>query len=254
MLRSRRCNQAVTRKIWARSMTLTSRQPSTPRKVVIQRRYQLCYPFWEHWHDVVSALAGARQVVLGNHKEYLVVQTLQFLSLHFRVAFPQPAEGRHLRGQSVFCGLFIQRPNCLESAFAFLEGERNRWVGVPPSRLGTTTFPGGALCSVGLSRCCSAALAGRVSGTPRISGGALDTCGSGVPFSLLGLGPGSCTPSPWGIRNSSLCGGHHHHWQSRRYWRGRCRCWRGRCSHWRIWWGHHGTLRWRDTGEARAPT
>ena len=112
-----------------------------PWKVAIQRRHQPCCPFREHRQDTVSALAGARQVVLGDHEEYLVVQTLQFLSPHFRVAFLQPTESRHLRGQSVFSGLFIQRPNGLKSAFVFLEGERNRRMGIPPPRLGTTTFP-----------------------------------------------------------------------------------------------------------------
>ena len=183
---------------------------------------------------MVSALAGARQMVLGNHEEYLVVQTLQFLSPQFRVAFPQPTEGRHLRGQPVFSGLFIQRPNGLESAFVVLEGERNHRAGIPPPRLGTTTFPGGAPCSVGPSRFSSATLGGGVSGTPHTPGGALDTCSSGVPFLWLGLGSGSSAPSPWGIRNGSLCRG--------------CR------RHWRVWWGRHGTLRRRDTGKARAPT
>ena len=201
-----------------------------PWKVLIQRRHQPCCSFREHRQDMGSALAGAHQMVLGNHEEYLVVQTLQFLSPHFRVAFLQPTESRHLRGQPVFSGLFTQRPNSLESAFMFLEGERNRRARIPPPRLGTMTFLGGAPCSAGLSRCCSA--------TP---GGALDTCGSGIPFSWLGLGLGSSAPSPWGIRNGSLCRGCHHHW-------------RGRCCHWRVWWGHHGTLRRRDTGEARAPT
>ena len=205
-----------------------------PWKVVFQRRYQPCCPFGEHWQDVVSALAGARQMVLGNHEEYLVVQTLQFLSPQFRVAFPQPTEGRHLRGQPVFSGLFIQRPNGLESAFVFLEGERNRRARIPPPRLGTTTFLGGAPCSAGLSRFCSATLGGGVSGTPRIPGSALDTCGSGIPFSWLGLSSGSSAPSPWRIRNGSLC--------------------RGRRHYWRVWWGRHGTLRRRDTGEARTPT
>ena len=97
-------------------------------------------PFREHRQDTVSALAGARQVVLGDHEEYLVIQTLQFLSPHFRVAFPQPTESRHLRGQFVFSGLFIQRLNGLKLAFMFLEGERNRRMGIPPPRLGTTTF------------------------------------------------------------------------------------------------------------------
>ena len=112
-----------------------------PWKVVFQRRHQPCCPFWEHWQDVVSALAVARQMVLGNHEEYLVVQTLQFLSPLFWVTFPQPTEGRHLRGQPAFSGLFIQRPNGLESAFVVLEGERNHRVGIPPPRLGTMTFP-----------------------------------------------------------------------------------------------------------------
>ena len=187
-------------------------------------------------------------MVLGNHEEYLVVQTLQFLSPHFRVASPQPMESRHLRGQPVFSSLFIQCLNGPKSAFVFLEGERNCRVGIPPPRLGTTTFPGGAPCSVGLSRCCSATPAGGVSSTPRILGGTLDTCGSGVPFSWLGLSLGSSAPSPWGVRNGSLCGGRHCHW------RGHHHYWWGRCRHWRVWWGHHGTLRRRDTGEARAPT
>ena len=47
-----------------------------------------------------------------------------------------------------------------------LEGERNRWAGIPPPRLGTTTFPGGAPCSVGHSRFSSATQGGGVSGTP----------------------------------------------------------------------------------------
>ena len=182
---------------------------------------------------MVSALAGAHQMVLGNHEEYLVVQTLQFLSPQFQVAFPQPTEDRHLRGQPVFSGLFIQRLNGLESAFVVLEGERNRRAGIPPPRLGTTTFPGGAPCSVGPSRFSSATLGGGVSITPCTPGGALDTCSSGVPFSWLGLSLGLSAPSPWGIRNGSLCRGH--------------------CHHWWVWWGRHGTLRWRDTGEARAP-
>ena len=143
-------------------------------------------------------------------------------------------EGRHLRGQPVSSGLFILRPKGLESAFVVLEGERNRQVGIPPPRLGSTAFPGGAPCSAGLSRFSSATPGGGVSGTLRTLGGALDTCGSGVPFSWLGLGSGSSAPSPWGIRNGSLC--------------------RGRRRHWRVWWGHHGTLRRRDTGKARAPT
>ena len=205
-----------------------------PWKVVFQRRHQPCCPFREHRQDVVSALAGTRQMVLGNHEEYLVVQTLQFLSPQFRVAFPQPTEGRHLRGQPAFSGLFIQHPNGLELAFVVLEGERNRRAGIPPPRLGTTTFPGGAPCSAGPSRFSSATPGGGVSSTPHTPGGALDTCGSGVPFLWLGLGSGSSAPSPWGIRNGSLCRG--------------CR------RHWRVWWGHHGTLRWRDTGEARALT
>ena len=137
-----------------------------PWKVVFQRRHQPCCPFREHWQDVVSALAGARQMVLGNHEEYLVVQTLQFLSPQFRVAFPQPTEGRHLRGQPVFSGLFIQRPNGLESAFVVLEWERNCRAGIPPPRLGTTTFPGGAPCSAGPSRFSSATPGAGVSGTP----------------------------------------------------------------------------------------
>ena len=58
--------------------------------------------------------------------------------------------------------------------------------------------------------------------------------GRRIPFSWLGLGSGSSTPSPWGIWNGSLCRGRRHHWQ--------------------VWWRRHGTLRWRDTGEARAPT
>ena len=111
-----------------------------PWKVLIQRRHQLCCPFREHRQDTVSALAGAHQVVLGDHEEYLVVQMLQFLSPHFRVAFPQPTESRHLRGQSVFSGLFIQRQNGLKSAFVFLEGERNRRTGIPPPRLEMMTF------------------------------------------------------------------------------------------------------------------
>ena len=168
---------------------------------------------------MVSALAGACQMVL---------------SPQFRVAFPQPTEGCHLRGQPVFSSLFIQRPNGLESAFMVLEGERNRRAGIPPPRLGTTMFPGGALCSAGPSRFSSATLGGGVSGTPRTLGGALNTCGSGVPFSWLGLGSGSSAPSPWGIWNGSLCRGH--------------------CHHWWVWWGRHGTLRQRDTGEARALT
>ena len=163
----------------------------------------------------------------------MVVQMLQFLSPQFRVAFPQPMEGRHLRGQPVFSGLFIQHPNGLESTFMVLEGERNRRAGIPPPRLGTTTFPGGAPCSAGPSRFSSATLGGGVSGTPRTPS-TLDTCGSGIPFSWLGLGSGSSAPSPWGIRTGSLC--------------------RGRHRHWWVWWGRHGTLRQRDTGEARAPT
>ena len=138
---------------------------------------------------------------------------LQFLSPHFRVAFPQPTEGRHLRGQPVSSGLFIQRLKGLESAFVVLEGERNRRVGIPPPRLGSTAFPGGAPCGVGLSRFSSATPGGGVSGTPHTPGGALDTCSSGVPFLWLGLGSGSSAPSPWGIRNGSLCRGRRHHWR-----------------------------------------
>ena len=205
-----------------------------PWKVITRRRHQPCCPFREHRQDVVSALAGARQMVLGNHEEYLVVQTLQFLSPHFRVAFPQPTEGRHLRGQPVSSCLFIQRPKGLESAFMVLEGEWNRQAGIPPPRLGSTAFTGGAPCSARLSRFSSATPGGGVSGTPCTPGGALDTCGSGIPFSWLGLGSGSSAPSPWGIQNGSLCRGRRHHWQ--------------------VWWGRHGTLRWRDTGEVRAPT
>ena len=93
-----------------------------PWKVLIQRRHQPCCPFREYRQDTVSALAGAHQVVLGDHEEYLVIQTLQFLSPHFRVAFLQPTESCHLRGQSVFSGLFIQRLKGLKSAFVFLEG------------------------------------------------------------------------------------------------------------------------------------
>ena len=120
------------------NVTATIERPS---KVAIQRRHQPCCPFREHRQDMVSALAGAHQMVLGDHEEYLVVQTLQFLSPHFRVAFPQPTESHHLRGQPVFSSLFIQRQNGLKSAFVFLEGERNRRTGIPPPRLGTTMFP-----------------------------------------------------------------------------------------------------------------
>ena len=153
-----------------------------PWKVIIQRRHQPCCPFREHRPDAVSALAGARQMVLGNHEEYLVIQPLQLLSPHFRVAFPQPTEGRHLRGQPVSSGLFIQRPNGLQSAFVVLEGERSRRVGIPPPRLGSTVFPGGAPGSVRLSGFSPATPGGGVSGTSRSLGDALDTCGSGIPF------------------------------------------------------------------------
>ena len=47
-----------------------------------------------------------------------------------------------------------------------LEGERNRRAGIPPPRLGSTAFPGGALCSARLSRFSSATPGGGVSGTP----------------------------------------------------------------------------------------
>ena len=89
---------------------------------------------------MVRALAGARQVVLSDHDEHLVIQMEQFLSPHFRVAYSQPTESRHLRGQSVFFGLCIQHLNGLKSAFLFLEGERNRQPGIPPPRLGMMTF------------------------------------------------------------------------------------------------------------------
>ena len=93
---------------------------------------------------MVSALAGARQMVLGNHEEYLVVQTLQFFGPQFQVAFSQPTEGRHLRGQPVSSGLFVQRRNGLESAFGVLVGEWNRRPGIPPPGLRAATFVGGA--------------------------------------------------------------------------------------------------------------
>ena len=153
-----------------------------PWKVLIHRRHQPCCPFREHRQDTVSALAGARQVVLSDHEEYLVIQTLQFLSPHFRVANLQSTKSRHLRGQSVFSGLFIQRLKGLKSAFMFLEGERNRQTGIPPPRLGMTTFLRATPCGAGLSRCCPATPTEGISGTFRIQGSALDTCGSGVPF------------------------------------------------------------------------
>ena len=111
-----------------------------PWKVLIHRRHQPCCPFREHRQDTVSALAGARQVVLSDHEEYLVIQTLQFLSPHFRVANLQSTESRHLRGSLCSPGLFIQRPKGLKSAFMFLEGERNRRTGIPPPRLERRRF------------------------------------------------------------------------------------------------------------------
>ena len=224
-----------------------------PWKVLIHRGHQPCCPFREHRQDTVSALAGARQMVLSDHEEYLVVQALQFLSPHFRVANLQSTESRHLRGQFMFSGLFIQRAKGLKSAFMILEGERNRRPGIPPPRLGTMTFLGATPCSTGLSRRCSATPAGGVPSTSRILGGALDTCGSGIPFSWLGLCSGSSAPSLWGIWNGSLCGGHHRRWRGCRYCQGRRYRW-SRRSHWRVWWGRHGTFRQRDTSEARAPT
>ena len=137
--RSRWCNQVATRKIWARSVTLTSWQPSNdPGRYSSTGGISRAAPSGEYRQDTVSALAGARQVVLSDHEEYLIIQTLQFLSPHFQVANLQSTESRHLRGQSVFSGLFIQRPKGLKSAFMFLEGERNRRTGIPPPRLGTT--------------------------------------------------------------------------------------------------------------------
>ena len=44
----------------------------------------------EHRLDTVSALAGARQMVLRYHEEYLIVQALQFISPHFRVLTCNP--------------------------------------------------------------------------------------------------------------------------------------------------------------------
>ena len=41
----------------------------------------------------MSALAGARQMVLRYHEEYLIVQALQVVSPHFRVANLQSSEG-----------------------------------------------------------------------------------------------------------------------------------------------------------------
>ena len=55
----------------------------------------------------MSALAGARQMVLRYHEEYLIVQALQFVSPHFWVANLQSSEGRYLRGQFMFAGLLI---------------------------------------------------------------------------------------------------------------------------------------------------
>ena len=76
------------------------------------------------------------QVVLSDHEEYLVIQALQFLSPHCRVANLQSTKSRHLRGQFMFSGLFLQRPKGLKSAFMILEGERNRRTGIPPPRRG----------------------------------------------------------------------------------------------------------------------
>ena len=87
-----------------------------------------------------ECLGWRSQMVLSNHEEYLVVQALQCLSPHFRVANLQSTESCHLRGQFMFSGLFIQRPKGLKSAFMILEGERNRRPGIPPPGLGPTTF------------------------------------------------------------------------------------------------------------------
>ena len=58
-----------------------------------------------------------------------------------------------------------------------LEGERNRRAGIPPPRLGSTAFPGGAPCSAGLSRFSSATPRGGVSGTPHTAVAASLFCG-----------------------------------------------------------------------------
>ena len=104
----------------------------------------------------------------------------------------------------------------------FLEGEWNRRVGIPPPRLGTMTFLGGALCSAGLSRFSPATPGGGVSGTSRIPGSALDTCGSGIPFRGWDSARGHLPPPLGGS--------------------GRVACCRGRRRHWRVWWGRSWDL------------
>ena len=64
-------------------------------------------PLLEHRLDMVSALAGARQMVLRYHQEYLIVQALQFVSPHVRVDNLQSSEGRYFGGQFMFPGLLI---------------------------------------------------------------------------------------------------------------------------------------------------
>ena len=78
-----------------------------PWKILVYRRHQPCCPFREHRLDTVSALAGARQMVLRYHEEYLIVQALQFVSPHVRVANLQSSEGRYFRGQFMFTSLLI---------------------------------------------------------------------------------------------------------------------------------------------------
>ena len=56
---------------------------------------------------MVSALAGARQMVLRYHQEYLIVQALQFVSPHVRVDNLQSSEGHYFGGQFMFPGLLI---------------------------------------------------------------------------------------------------------------------------------------------------
>ena len=135
---------------------------------------------------MVSALAGARQMVLRYHQKYLIVQVLQVVSPHVRVDNLQSSEGCYFRAS-------LCSPASSYNVGGPEVGLRDPGGGTEPSAAIPSSWTGTGDASLSDSGPYGAlemllGHSGRRSpSTSRIPGGALDTCSSGVPLSRLRL-------------------------------------------------------------------
>ena len=89
----------------------------------------------------MSALTGAREVVLCYHQEYLVIEAGEVIQLHVRVVQPYSPGDRLLTHQSMPGGMRVQLIDSADPVLMFLKRKGKGWSRVRLPGLGVAAFP-----------------------------------------------------------------------------------------------------------------